>query len=71
MFILLTIAAYIDPNSGGLLFQILAAIFVIISSLFLFFSSQIKMGFARLKRVLRERGSASETPTTDGEQQAE
>lgn len=45
--------AYIDPSSGGLLFQILAAVFVALSGLVLFFSSQIKMGFARLLRWLR------------------
>lgn len=52
------ILAYIDPNSGGLLFQLLAAAFVLISSLFFFFSSQIKMGIARLRRFFKERSSS-------------
>ena len=53
------ILAYIDPNSGGLLFQLLAAAFVLVSGLFLFFSSQIKMAFARFRRFLKERSGGS------------
>lgn len=45
--------AYIDPSSGGLLFQILAAVFVALSGMVLFFSSQIRMMLARLQRWLR------------------
>lgn len=45
--------AYVDPSSGGLLFQILAAGFVAISGMVLFFSSQIRMMFARFQRWLR------------------
>jgi multisubunit Na+/H+ antiporter MnhG subunit len=71
MIIFLSVAAYIDPNSGGLLFQILAAVFVFVSSLFLFFSSRIKMGFARLRRAFRERHGPAETQTTGNDQQAE
>ena len=49
------ILAYIDPNSGGLLFQLLAAAFVLLSGTFFFFSSQIKMGIARLRRYFKEK----------------
>ena len=41
---------YIDPNTGGMLFQVLAAAFVVISGFILVFSSKIRMFFARLKR---------------------
>jgi hypothetical protein len=51
--------AYIDPNSGGMLFQLLAAAFVMLSGLVFFFSSQIKMMVARLRRYVRERRGES------------
>ena len=34
------IAAYIDPNTGGMLFQILAVLFGVISGAFLLFSGK-------------------------------
>ena len=46
--------AYIDPNTGGMLFQALAASFAVISGLVLLFSRQIRAGFARARRHLRE-----------------
>lgn len=45
---------YIDPNTGGMLFQILAVLFGAISGIVLIFSSRIKMFFARLRRRIRE-----------------
>jgi hypothetical protein len=48
-----SIFGYIDPSSGGMLFQILAVAFGLISGLLLFFSSRIKMGIARLMRRIR------------------
>jgi hypothetical protein len=42
--------AYIDPNSGGMLFQVLAVLFGVISGLFLFFSGKIKSAFYNLRR---------------------
>lgn len=45
---------YIDPNTGGMLFQILAIVFGLISGVVLFFSGRIRMAFARLKRYIRE-----------------
>lgn len=47
--------AYIDPNTGGLLFQMLAVVFTLLSGLLFFFSSRIKMAFARFMRFLREK----------------
>ena len=44
---------YIDPNTGGMLFQALAASFAVLSGLALVFSRQIRAVFARVKRSLR------------------
>jgi uncharacterized iron-regulated membrane protein len=41
---------YIDPNTGGVLFQVLAGIFVALSGIVLVFSRQIRTWFARLRR---------------------
>jgi hypothetical protein len=52
---------YIDPNSGGLLFQVLAVMFGVFSGAVLLFSSRIKMGIARLRRSWRERSGEEDT----------
>jgi hypothetical protein len=44
---------YIDPNTGGMLFQILAILFAFSSAIILFFSRQIRVGFARISRLVR------------------
>jgi hypothetical protein len=49
---------YIDPNTGGMLFQILAVMFGTFSAIILFFSGRIRMFFARLRRG--RRGEAEE-----------
>ena len=49
----LIVAAYIDPNTGGMLFQILAVLFGIISGALLLFSGKIKGLYYRLKRRIR------------------
>lgn len=41
---------YIDPNTGGMLFQILAVVFAVFSGVFLVFSSKIRAGIAKLRR---------------------
>ncbi|HEX9333708.1 MAG TPA: hypothetical protein VF896_17590 [Anaerolineales bacterium] len=41
---------YIDPNTGGILFQALAGLLVVVSSVLFFFSRQIRSGIARLRR---------------------
>jgi len=55
---------YIDPNSGGLLFQVLLVIFGIFSGVVLLFSSRIKMGIARLRRVFRQKFGEDDTLDT-------
>ncbi len=45
-------AAYIDPNTGGLIFQVLVVLFGVASGLLLFFSGRIKKAFFRLRRML-------------------
>jgi hypothetical protein len=45
---------YIDPNTGGVLFQALAGIFVAISGVLLVFSGKIRAGIARLRRRIRK-----------------
>ena len=41
---------YIDPGTGGVLFQVLAGLFVGISGMVLVFSRQIREWFSRLRR---------------------
>ena len=41
---------YIDPNTGGILFQALAGLLAVISGALFFFSRQIRQGIARLRR---------------------
>ena len=57
-------AGYIDPNTGGMLFQILAIVFAFLSGSLLFFSSKIRMFFARIFRRFREMGETK--PPTGG-----
>jgi hypothetical protein len=45
---------YIDPNTGGILFQALAGLLAVISGALLFFSRQIREGIARLRRRRRK-----------------
>lgn len=45
---------YIDPNTGGVLFQALLAIFGSITGVLLVFSRQIREGIARLRRRARK-----------------
>jgi Na+/melibiose symporter-like transporter len=62
------IAAYIDPNTGGMLFQILAVLFGVISGALLLFSGKIKGFYYRLRR--RVQGSENE-PSDVNEQMQE
>jgi hypothetical protein len=52
---------YIDPSSGGLLFQVLLVAFGMVSGVVLVFSSRIKMGISKLRRTLRERSAKDES----------
>ncbi len=45
---------YIDPNTGGVLFQALAAVFVAVSGVLLVFSGRIRAYFSQLRRKSRE-----------------
>ncbi|MCP4423683.1 MAG: hypothetical protein GY803_04240 [Chloroflexi bacterium] len=58
-------AAYIDPNTGGMLFQILAVAFTLLSGVIFFFSSRIKMAFARAMRFFREKTGKQVAPASD------
>ena len=53
--------AYIDPNTGGMLFQILAVLLASVSAILFFFSRQIKSAWARLRRGLRKEEPPEET----------
>jgi hypothetical protein len=45
---------YIDPNTGGILFQALAGLLAVVSGVLFFFSRQIREGIARLRRGRRK-----------------
>lgn len=45
--------AYIDPNTGGLLFQLLATAFALLSGIALLFAGRIRASVARFRRSLR------------------
>jgi hypothetical protein len=57
---------YIDPSAGGMIFQVLAVLFGLISGGVLLFSSRIKMGVAKMRRRLREKNQTSTAPV-DGQ----
>ena len=46
--------AYLDPNTGGMLFQFLAVIFSFLSAVIFFFSRHIRLLFAQVRRRVRE-----------------
>jgi len=45
---------YIDPTSGGVLFQALASVFIAVSGVVLVFSGKIRGFFWQLRRKSRE-----------------
>jgi len=51
---------YIDPNTGGILFQALAVLLVAGSGVLLFFSRSIREGFAKLRRRFRKEDEEQE-----------
>jgi hypothetical protein len=55
--------AYIDPNTGGMIFQILAPILAMVTSAWLFLKDRIKAGWHRLKRAI----FPSRQPATDSD----
>ena len=60
---------YIDPNTGGMLFQILVIMFGMISGVVLIFSSRIKMGISKLRRSFREKRGKSEISDSESDQE--
>ena len=56
---------YIDPGSGGMLFQILAVMFGVLSGTVLMFSGRIKMFFAKWRRTMRKEDQQDEAPKDD------
>jgi hypothetical protein len=53
--------AYIDPSTGGMLFQLLAVLLAGLSGVLFFFSRQIKAGLARMRRMIRKEDAPQET----------
>ncbi|MBK8824428.1 MAG: hypothetical protein IPN58_17995 [Anaerolineales bacterium] len=51
---------YIDPNTGGMLAQALAALVVAGSGALLFFSRNIREGIAKLRRKMRKEDEEQE-----------
>jgi len=51
---------YIDPNTGGILFQALAAIFIAGSGVLLLFSRNIREAIAKLRRKMRKEDEEQE-----------
>jgi len=58
---------YIDPNTGGVLFQTLAILFGVFSGVILLFSSKIKMGIAKLRRKMRNESEETEPSESKSE----
>ncbi len=56
---------YIDPNTGGLIFQLLAVIFASFTGIFLFFSRQIRVAAGKFRRRLG--GAPTNAPYTEAE----
>jgi len=70
--LLRTAFGYIDPNTGGLIFQLLTVILASFTGIMLFFYRHIQMFMARVKRRLRGESqdvaeSTSAAETTDNE----
>ncbi len=45
---------YIDPNTGGILFQALAGVLAVLSGVLLLFSRNIRQFFSRMRRSARQ-----------------
>jgi len=60
-----TALAYIDPNTGGMIFQILAPLLAMLTSGWLFFKDRISAIFNRIKRVRTSR-EARPTESSEG-----
>ena len=58
---------YIDPNTGGILFQTLLVVFGVFSGVVLLFSGKIKMGIAKLRRAMRKESEETEPTESKSE----
>ena len=58
---------YIDPNTGGMLFQVLAASLAVFSGIALLFSGKIRAFVARFRRSVREDSPQGEPEPADTE----
>lgn len=56
---------YIDPNTGGMLFQILATLLALFSGVALLLSGKIRAAFGRFRRSLRKDQTEPEAATPD------
>ena len=56
---------YIDPNTGGMLFQILAASLALFSGFILLMSGKIRSFVARVRRSFRKDSEDSNIITSD------
>lgn len=45
---------YIDPNTGGMLFQALAVVFTAVTGIVFIFSRRIRSGIAKFRRRLHD-----------------
>ena len=57
--------AYIDPNTGGMIFQILAPILAMITSAWLFMKDRIKAVWYRVKRMIFQTRDAQSAANSD------
>lgn len=60
---------YIDPNFGGMLFQVLAVVFGVLSGVVLMFAGKIKMGIAKFRRSLRKKDDETEMTVENDEKE--
>ncbi len=60
---------YLDPNTGGMLFQMLAAGFATVSGFVLVFSRRIKLWIVSKRRERREEKTVAESKQTTGDNQ--
>jgi hypothetical protein len=56
---------YIDPNTGGMLFQLLAVFLALFSGILFFFSRQIRAFFARLRRMFKREHPDEKSESAD------
>ncbi|HUV91880.1 MAG TPA: hypothetical protein VMV80_02245 [Anaerolineales bacterium] len=58
---------YIDPNTGGMLFQVLAAFLAVFSGIALLLSGKIRAYFARFRRSMRSDSLDNDTDSPEAQ----